>query len=297
MLKLIVELSSFRCIFILFFINLVTVTHLVGQHKNKTCLVCEKGIHHHPDRSPYKDFSFKSELPFISSFAGLAVTNFLISTPEALTEADILQLDGQTINSFDRYAISRNSKTAQDWSDVFLTGVLVLPTIFLSHHHTRKDIIPLLAMSVEVIGINWALTSITKRIARRTRPLAYNPAFPLEEKTTENARASFFSGHTSHTAALSFLTAKVMTDYHPDARMGAKIGIWAFAASIPALTGYLRIRAGKHFPTDTIVGYLVGGLVGIAIPSLHKHSEQRLTQRVKIEPTLGIGTAAIRVSF
>ena len=297
MLKLIVELISFRSIFILLFINLMTLPHLIGQHKNKTCLMCEKGIHHHPDQSPYKDFSFKSELPFIGSFAGLAITNFLISTPEALTEADILQLDGQSINSFDRYAISRNSKTAQEWSDVFLTGVLVLPTIFLSHHHTRKDIIPLVSMSVEVIAINWALTSITKKIAGRTRPLAYNSAFPLEEKTTENARASFFSGHTSHTAALSFFTAKVMTDYHSDARIGAKIGIWAFAASIPAVTGYLRIRAGKHFPTDTIVGYLAGGLVGIAIPSLHKRSEQRLTKSVKIEPTLGIGTAAIRISF
>ena len=88
-----------------------------------------------------------------------------------------------------------------------------------------------------------------------------------------------------------------MMDYHPDARISAKIGIWAFAASIPAVTGYLRIRGGKHFPTDTIVGYLVGGLVGIGIPALHRPGKNKIAKRVKIQPTLGLGMAAVRISF
>jgi len=27
---------------------------------------------------------------------------------------------------------------------------------------------------------------------------------------------------------------------------------------LPAIQGYLRVRAGKHFPTDVITGYIVG---------------------------------------
>jgi len=297
MLHLAIELISFRCIIFLFLINSITLASLIGQHENKTCFLCEAGIHHSQHESPYQHFSFKSELPFIGGLAGLTVTNFLIANPSPLTAEDILQLDEQRINSFDRYAISRNSKKAQNLSDIFLTGVLVLPTIFLSNHHTRKDIFPLLIMSIEVVGINYALTSITKKLVQRTRPLAYNSAFPLEEKTTENARVSFFSGHTSHTAALSFLTAKVIMDYHPEAKAGIKAGIWAFAASIPAITGYLRVRAGKHFPTDTIVGFLAGGLVGIMIPTLHKSKHHRIAKKVKIQPSLGIGMASVRVSF
>jgi len=301
--RLAIESIYFRYIILFLLIHCATPIHLIGQYENKkyenkTCLLCKAGIHHPQHESPYQDISFKKELPFVGSLVGLVTTSFLIATPTPLTTSDILQLDGQTINSFDRYAISKNSKKAQQWSDLFLFGVAVLPTIFLSNHHTRKDIFPLLIMSAEIVGINYALTIITKKLVRRTRPLAYNPAFPLEEKTTENARASFFSGHTSHTAALSFLTAKVIMDYHPEAKAGLKVGIWAFAASIPALTGYLRIRAGKHFPTDTIVGYLAGGLVGIIIPTLHKpHHHHRLAKRVKIQPALGIGTASVRVSF
>jgi len=298
MLKLVMKSIPFRYIYLLFLISTTSLTPLIGQHKQeeKACFMCKADLHYHNSESPYHDFSFKKELPFLGGLAGLSAINLLIDAPTPLTEEDILGLDGQSINSFDRYAISKNSDKAQEISDFFLTGVLVLPAIFLSNHHTRKDVIPLVVMTLEVAGLNYALTSITKKVVKRTRPLAYNPVFSLEEKTSESARVSFFSGHTSHTTSLSFLVAKVMTDYHPDARTGVKIGIWTFAASIPALTGYLRIRAGKHFPTDTIVGYLAGGLIGIGIPELHKRN-RKTDQKVKIQPLLGVGTASVRVTF
>jgi len=170
----------------------------------------------------------------------------------------------------------------------------MLPAIFISNHHTRKDLVPLVAMSLEVILTNYALTEITKRLASRTRPLAYNPNFPIEEKLTKNARLSFFSGHTSHTSALSFMMAKVMTDYHPHTSKGFKIGIWSFAAAIPAVTGYLRVRAGKHFPTDTITGFVAGGLVGILIPHFHK---KRVNKKVKLSPSFGWNQAMVRLQF
>jgi len=44
--------------------------------------------------------------------------------------------------------------------------------------------------------------------------------------------------------------------------------IWTTAALIPAITGYLRVKGGKHFPTDVVVGYVVGALVGILVPRL-----------------------------
>ena len=39
---------------------------------------------------------------------------------------------------------------------------------------------------------------------------------------------------------------------------------------LPAVTGYLRFKAGKHFPTDIIVGYGVGATIGYLVPELHK---------------------------
>ena len=46
--------------------------------------------------------------------------------------------------------------------------------------------------------------------------------------------------------------------------------LWATAAIVPAIQGYLRVRAGKHFVTDVVVGYLIGAAVGLLVPSLHR---------------------------
>ena len=264
------------------------------EHTENECFLCQGETHGINDR-PYKDFTFKNEWPFLASTAGLVLTSQLINAPTPLTIEEINGLDRNNVNSFDRFATSKNSSSAQNASDFLLTGVLVLPAIFLSHHHTRKDLIPLIVMPVEAILINYSLTEISKRLVSRTRPLAYNPDFPLEDKLEENARLSFFSGHTSHTATLSFLIAKVMTDYHPHANKGFKIGIWSFAALVPATTGYLRIRAGRHFPTDTIAGFVAGGLVGVLVP--HFHKKRKIAKKIKLQPSIGFNTASLRMQF
>ena len=260
----------------------------------KECFICQGHTHGIKER-PYKDFTFKSELPFIASTAGLVLTSQLLNSPSPLSIEEINRLDKNNVNSFDRYAISKNSSSAQNASDFLLTGVLVLPAIFLSNHHTRKDLIPLIVMPLEAILINFSLTEISKKLVKRTRPLAYNPNFSLEEKLEDNTRVSFFSGHTSHTATLSFLIAKVMTDYHPATNKGFKIGIWSFAALVPATTGYLRIRAGKHFPTDTIAGFIAGGLVGVLVP--HFHKKRKINKKIKLQSSLSFNAASLRMHF
>ncbi len=268
------------------------------QHETtKNCIICKTGNTHQIHDRPYKDFSFKSELPILIGIAGLTAVDLSVPSPSPLSIEQINLLDKSNVNSFDRYAISKNSADAQRISDIFLSGVLVLPAIFLSNHHTRKDVVPLAVMTIETVLFNLALTDLTKKIVRRTRPLAYNPNFSLEEKLKENTRASFFSGHTSHTAALSFLIAKVMTDYHPTARKGIKIGIWTFAATVPAVTGYLRVRAGKHFPTDTITGFVAGGLVGVLLPHLHRKKNNTVNKKITLIPAVGIGSAALTLHF
>jgi membrane-associated phospholipid phosphatase len=38
-------------------------------------------------------------------------------------------------------------------------------------------------------------------------------------------------------------------------------------------TGLLRVLAGKHFPTDVIVGAVAGSAVGLTVPFLHRRRE------------------------
>ena len=70
------------------------------------------------------------------------------------------------------------------------------------------------------------------------------------------------------TDALSFFTAKVINDLYPNSKY--KGLAWAGAITIPAFAGYLRYRAGKHFPSDIFVGYGVGAALGVLIPQFHK---------------------------
>ena len=43
-----------------------------------------------------------------------------------------------------------------------------------------------------------------------------------------------------------------------------------------ATTGLFRILAGKHFPTDVLVGAVAGTAVGITVPLLHRRREVSL---------------------
>ena len=42
----------------------------------------------------------------------------------------------------------------------------------------------------------------------------------------------------------------------------------------PAIVGYYRYKAMRHFPTDIMVGMAVGATVGILVPHLHKTKKQ-----------------------
>jgi membrane-associated phospholipid phosphatase len=91
---------------------------------------------------------------------------------------------------------------------------------------------------------------------------------------------SFYSGHTSNTASISFFTAKVFSEYITDNT--AKIFIWSAAVLIPAVTGFSRINTHWHFPTDVIVGYIVGAAIGYLIPLIHTRESDDSEQ---INPT------------
>ncbi len=247
------------------------------KDKHKNCQYCLHG--EHEVTSPYT-VNFKKELPFFATSAALLGTGLLIKhrneeAPFDFEELD--QLDPSKINSFDRGAVYNNSSTAREYSNYALFSGALLPLYFLTNHHTRADFFPLLIMGTEVFTITSTLTLNSKFAFNRTRPLAYNPTFSNELRTDETSKLSFFSGHTAQTAGFSFFMAKVITDYHPNMRTGGKIGIWSFAVALPAVTGYFRIKGGKHFNSDVITGFAVGATIGWLVPQLHKNKNSNLS--------------------
>ncbi len=187
-----------------------------------------------------------------------------------LQAANLALLNRNDIFPIDRKATYWQSSRAARASDVVFYSATLAPILLLADPKIRKEGGVISVLYLETLTLAGGLTLMTKNLAKRPRPYNYNPDFPLALKLRSDARKSFFSGHTSSTAASCFFAAKVWSDFHPGSKW--KPAIWTAAATIPALTGYFRIRAGRHFFTDVTVGYVVGATVGYLIPYLHQRS-------------------------
>ena len=185
-----------------------------------------------------------------------------------LTLEEIEQLDPLNINGFDRIATRQFNQKALFKSDIALRTALLLPLGLLAESNSRENFGVISVMWLETLLVTNGITRMVKFSAKRCRPYTYNPMTGEEVKLDPESRLSFFSGHSSNTAAVSFFTAQTLIQNRP--QMNNKGVVWATAVSLPALTALWRIKAGKHFPTDVLVGYGVGALIGLAIPNLHR---------------------------
>ncbi len=272
-------LSGMRTVLSLIFTLLIGFSGF-AQKGPYFCSICKD--HNHAEGPPY-ELNFKREVPFIVSSAAILGAGFLaaeLNTTKPYTTEELASLNINSINAFDRRSVHNYSTTAASASDYIRSGITIFPILLISEHHTKKDLTALLAMSAEVMAITWGITNTVKNVVNRARPNVYNPDVPLSERTSVRSKRSFFSGHTSHTAAAAFFMAKVISDYHPNMNKGTKITLWAVSSYIPVLTAYLRVKAGKHFPTDVMAGYAVGAFTGWLIPHLHKTSRTSILSKL-----------------
>lgn len=252
-------------------------------------------VHATFSQSPYH-FNWKKE----SSIAGLglstlAASYYLGSEVEPFSPDQLSAFDRSNVIGFDRVATYNNSISAQKTSDVLSLGSKMLPVVLLAGKETRHDFTEIAALYAETFLVANGLTTFTKSAVTRPRPFVFNEEIPVADKLDKEARYSFFSGHTSKTAAMTFFTAKVYSDYYPDSKW--KPVVWTAAAAIPAVTGYMRVKGGKHYPSDVMVGYVVGALSGILVPQLHKQNPAKAHKLDNVDFRVGLASANLRVTF
>lgn len=239
--------------------------------------------------SPYTLDLTRELIIFGTSAAMWATGAIVISGLDPLTAEEILALNPEDVNKFDRVAIGVRRESQA--GDVLVHASIFLPLTFLSFGDTRRDMGMLGVMAVEVLMLNQGLNWMAKGLTRRTRPFVYDPESPFEDKTKTNARLSFYSGHTSTAASMTFFTAKVFSDYLSNKTVKALI--WTAAAVYPALVGYLRRDSANHFRTDVITGYIVGALIGYGIPLLHKVKHKDLS----ISPVISVDHVGLSLRY
>lgn len=222
---------------------------------------------------PY-DISTKKDLPILLVGASsLVMASVLNSAVKPLTEEQIASLDPGQINSFDRSAVDQYDGRKENISDILLGVGILTPLSLFADKQISHDAAPVTLMLGEVALLNVGITSSFKGGFKRTRPYVYNPDIALGKKTDKKSRHAFFSGHVSNTASLSFFTASVVSKYSQNKTVNTLV--WTGAILLPAATGYLRYKSGKHYPTDVITGYLVGASIGYLIPKLHESKARK----------------------
>lgn len=178
---------------------------------------------------------------------------------------------------------------ADHQSDLVLGGALVVPVVWFAgeslvgiplRQDRLRNAATTGALAYEAIAVSVALNQLTKGAVGRPRPYVYtfgdDPTAlerfaDVEDGAVEpDAFASFYSGHTSTVAASTFAVAHMVAWSEPHPTWVRVVVPYALATAATTTVGALRVEAGQHFPSDVIVGGVVGATVGVVIPELHR---------------------------
>ena len=207
---------------------------------------------------------------FISLGANLGIHLYDHFRPEEYFD-DFDELNLETLWRIDRSAPNHSSIQADHWSDITLYASVLAPfSLYLAKKARHNRLSQTLLMGLQGYLIQDAMNQSVKIMSERPRPYLYNLSESvLLNRSNKNDTKSFYSGHTSTSSYFTFFCAKVISDLYPESKWLPVY--WTVGAAIPAITGYLRYRAGKHFITDVFTGYIVGAGFGLLVPSFYKN--------------------------
>tara|TARA_Y100000588_G_C14070398_1_gene845534 strand:- start:168 stop:992 length:825 start_codon:yes stop_codon:yes gene_type:complete len=251
-------------------------------------LAGEEPLYQQDPESAY-ELSSKLDFSIIVLSTALNLSSFMLEKKvESLTIEEINQLNINDVWAFEQKITENWDMKSKLASDVFLYASIFNPVLLYLKKDIRNDVIPISTIWLETMTLNLGITNLTKTLVLRKRPYVYGNRADLIEKQKHDSQRSFFSGHTSTTAASWFMLAKIYQDYYPKDKN--LIYIWTLSTIVPAITAYLRVKAGKHFYTDVVTGYLIGAATGLTLPELHKNNN-RLRPGVAMFPNgqFGVG--------
>lgn len=237
--------------------------------------------------------NLKSDVPILIAGSGLGLLGFYQQkNTSVLSAQQISNLNPQDISAFDRSAVNNNNFNSRRLSDFAIFGSLALSSSLFLDKKIQAEWQNVAFLGLETGLISIGLNLFSKANTLRIRPFVYNPNISLAEKMENpDTKFSFYSGHANLSATACFFAAKIYESYYPNSKH--KKWIWIGAASIPALTAYWRYDAGKHFPSDVIVGYFAGALIGYFVPHFHLAKNKR---KVLVSPNFqanGLGLSIL----
>ena len=212
-------------------------------------------------------------LIFISSAVAFDLSNNyfdrqLIEAPSDL-ELDILDKDD--VPFFDRIAFQPYSFELKDISDY--SAYLAVGTAFYCLYESDKEVLmDNLIVFGEIMIAQSAISKWTKTITHRYRPFVYNEDVPNSKKKQRNSQHSFYSMHSSSTFASA-----TYGYYYYSNNYGHNIFIGSLLFGSASATAILRVASAQHFPSDVIVGAVVGSGISYVICKYHHNKKLKLS--------------------
>ena len=211
--------------------------------------------------------------------AGNAIGLSLSVTRQAVPEEG---LDPSNINwGIDRDAIGNPSTSADKASDVAVFATLAGPPLLAlltqpGVHGFGNTIRRPFVLYGESLLLAQAFTQVLKHVTDRPRPFTYLPAPERPtgssyDVTADDAFLSMPSGHAATTFAAASYAATDNLLSRPDAGTKEHVAIAAIGGLLAGFTSNTRNKADQHFPSDMLVGSLIGTASGVSVPLLHSY--------------------------
>lgn len=222
-----------------------------------------------------------------------------------VTDNELQALTREDVPGFDRWGLDQDldkREDAEHASDLVFNGAVLLPlTLFVSKKF-RKDWLDITSMYIATHALNsttYGFGPFGAGVVDRIRPIAYYPDADYGLRSQGNARNSFFSGHVSTTAVGTFFFTKVLSDYNPQWTGWQRALAFGAAAIPPLYVAVQRVRALKHFPSDTAVGFAVGAFFGVMTPQVHKNWQRKHRTKLSIGGGYsgGVGNGGFVLTF
>ena len=233
------------------------------------------------------DVSWSKDMP-VTFFSALtcAFGNYRYSQMDKPESGDYRQVS--ELFPWDRPVAGRYSESADKASDwAVVLGVAPLALAGASWglgDASGADFAAYTLMFAQALALQSGVNLMVRSLEFWPRPYVYakdgygsgsREAVEKAKNAEGEAYGSFFSGHTSAAFTIAVFTGEWFSEVYPNSPYQGIV--WAGALSAASLEGILRIAAGKHYPTDVVVGALVGSGISLAVIKIHKKRDDRLS--------------------
>ncbi len=224
-------------------------------------------------------------LIFISSALALDLSNnyydrLLIDKP---TEQELNALNEKTVLFFDKAGFQPYSSVIKDFSD-YAAYLTIGSTLYCLYENDKQVFLNNMIVFGEILIAQSAVGKWTKTLSHRYRPFVYDEDVSFSKKTQRNSQHSFYSMHSS-----TVFSAATFGYFYYFQNYGHNLFIGSLLFGSASATAILRVASAQHFPSDVIVGAIIGSGISYAICKDH--------QNKKVKLSIGINSVDISYKF